>query len=361
MHVHSAPSPAAASQRAAGRSRASSANVVSRGSSQQRIRAILRHAGLPTRAAADPDFPVSVDRELTALSFILERVARSQRTYAQFAIETFSAIGINHYGILGLAMQHAPTVLDALGVMLAYPELCWGHSRVVATAGDDQVALDFEMGTPAPEGVDAAALREYCVTTDLVSVERLINDIIDGGIRPLAISLPFADPGAHFSAETRLGCPVAFGTPNARIHYPVAIAEAVPVHAGELSFRRYEKIARVFSGLLADEVSIAEQSSRLLWAYTPPLNREQLADMLGVSARTLARRLKATGTAYAELLQRVQSERARNYLRDTSMSVAEIAERMGYSDPAAFTRAFRSWTRMTPTRWRSGLGIAKRT
>ncbi len=323
------------------------------GLDQTEIRAILRHAGLPARAATDPDFPVSVDRELMALSFILDTVSRSQRTYAQFAIETFSTIGINHYGILGLAMQHAATVLDALRVMLAYPELCWGHSRVVATTNDIQIALDFEMDVPAPEGVDAAAVREYCVTTDLVSVERLVSDIIDGAIRPISISLPFTDPGAHFDAALRLGCPVAFGAPNARIRYPIAIAEAVPVHAGDLPFRRYEKIARVFSGLLADEVNIAEQSSRLLWAYTPPPNREQLADMLDVSVRTLARRLKAGGTTYGTLLQRVQSERAQNYLRDTSMSVAEIAERMGYSDPAAFTRAFRCWTRMTPTRWRS--------
>src|SRR5690606_9677964 len=95
------------------------------------------------------------------------------------------------------------------------------------------------------------------------------------------------------------------------------------------------------------------QSSRLLWAYTPPPSREQLADMLGVSTRTLARRLKAAGTSYAELLRRVQAERARNYLRHTSTPISEVADRMGYSDPAAFTRAFQGWTGMTPAAWRA--------
>ncbi len=323
------------------------------GIDQGEIRDILRLSGLPTRAAQDPDFPVSVDRELTALAFMLRRVAESQRTYAQFAIETFSAIGINHYGILGLAMQHAPTVLGALQVMLAYPELCWGHSRIVATASHDQLILAFEMDAQVPEGVDADALREYCVTTDLVSVEHLIGDIIDRAITPRAISLPFANPGSHFRAEEWLACPVSFDSPAAEIRYPRAIAETVPVHAGALPFRRYEKIARAFSSVLAEEESIAEQTSRLLWAYTPPPSREQLADMLGVSARTLARRLKTAGTSYAELLRRVQSERAKNYLRHTSTPIATIAERMGYSDAAAFTRAFQSWTGMTPARWRA--------
>jgi AraC-like DNA-binding protein len=323
------------------------------GLDEAEIRGLLRLAGLPARAAADPDFPVSVDRELTVLGYMLRRVAETRRTAVQFAIETLSAIGINHYGILGLAMQHAPSVLEALRVMLAYPELCWGHSRIVASADAAELVLVFEMDAPVPEGVDADALREYCVTTDLVSVERLIGDIIDRAITPSAITLPFADPGAHFHAEQWLACPVTFAAPAAEIRYPARLADAVPVHAGRLPFRRYEKVARAFSSLLAEEEDIAEQSSRLLWAYTPPPNREQLADMLGVSTRTLARRLRETGTSYGALLRRVQSERAKNYLRHSSAPVAEIAERLGYSDAAAFTRAFQSWTGTTPTRWRA--------
>jgi AraC-like DNA-binding protein len=323
------------------------------GMADAEIRGILRQSGLPSRAADDPDFPVSVDRELTALSHMLQRVAESQRTSAEFAIQTFSTIGINHYGILGLAMQHAPSVLDALRVMLAYPELCWGHSRLVVAGGRGSVIVSFEMDAPVPDGVDAAALREYCVTTDLVSVEHLLGDIVARALRPLSITLPFADPGAHFQADRWLACPVTFNSAAAEIHYPAGILDAVPVHAGDLPFRRYDKVARAFSSLLAEQEDIAEQTQRLLWAYTPPPTREQLADMLALSTRTLARRLQAAGTSYAALLRRVQAERARNYLRHSTTPVAEIAERMGYSDPAAFTRAFQSWTGTTPVRWRA--------
>jgi AraC-like DNA-binding protein len=325
------------------------------GLSETEIRAVLRLAGLPARAADDPDFPVSVDRELTALSFMLRRVAESQRTCAEFAIATFSAIGINHYGVLGLTMQHAPTVLEALHVMLTYPELCWGHCRMVVTRGNNVLAIHFDMDAPTPEHVDAAMLREYCVTTDLVSVEHLIGDIISRAIAPLTISLPFAEPGAHFRAEDWLPCPVSFGARGAEIRYPAAIADAVPVLSGTLPFRRYEKIASALSSPLADDGDVAEQCSRLLWAYTPPPSREQLADLLSVSTRTLARRLRIAGTSYAELLRRVQSERAQNYLRHTSTPIAGVAERMGYSDPAAFTRAFQGWTGVTPARWRAGV------
>ena len=74
--------------------------------------------------------------------------------------------------------------------------------------------------------------------------------------------------------------------------------------------------------------------------------------MLGISARTLTRRLADAGTRFGTLQRNVQMERAMTDLRHGTRSVAEIAERLGYADSAAFTRAFRSWTGEAPARWR---------
>jgi AraC-like DNA-binding protein len=320
---------------------------------EDEVLATLRIAGLPARALSDPDFPISLDQELVVLSRMLERLRDSQRTCAGFAAETFHRIGINHYGVLGLAMQHAPTVLDALRLMLAYPELSWGHSRVAARATDSEVILSFEMDTPTTDNVDVEALREYCVTVDLVSVERLMGDVLGRRIRPILITLPFAVPDPGFDPDAVLPCPVRLRAPAAEIHYPLSLIDAVPVLAAPRPFQRYEKITRAFSRLLADDVDLADQVTRLLWAYAPAPSREELAAMLDMGTRTLARRLRAEGTSYNALLRRVHRERATNYLRHSSMPVAEIADRMGYSDPAAFTRAFQSWTGESPSRWRA--------
>ncbi|HSG89031.1 MAG TPA: helix-turn-helix domain-containing protein [Pseudomonadales bacterium] len=314
---------------------------------------ILRSAGLPARAMTDQDFPISVDRELVVLSVMLGHMAADPRSPARYVIETYSDAGINLYGILGLTMQHAATALEALQVMLAYPELCWGHSRIIIEESDTEVVVRFAMGAPVPDGIDADDLCEYCVTLDLVSITRMLRDVLGDAVLPTAISLPFDDPGPAFDARRHLPCPVTFGAQAAEIHYPLEFPGAVPVHAGRLAFQRYEKIARSFAHMLADDAGSAEQTSRLLWAYTPPPSREQLADMLGIGVRTLARRLRSEGTSYNALLRQVQTERATNFLRQTATPIAEIAERMGYSDPAAFTRAFQSWTGMAPSRWRA--------
>jgi AraC-like DNA-binding protein len=106
------------------------------------------------------------------------------------------------------------------------------------------------------------------------------------------------------------------------------------------------------SQMLAEDVSLEERVTRWLWAYTPPPNRSELADLLAMSERSLTRQLKLEGTSYSTLLARVQSERAQNFLRSSGLSVGEIGYRLGYSEPAAFTRAFTHWTGESPLQWR---------
>ena len=77
-----------------------------------------------------------------------------------------------------------------------------------------------------------------------------------------------------------------------------------------------------------------------------------VASMLAVSPRTLARKLASEGTSYAKVQRSVMLTRAEDFLRRTSMSQAEIAERLGFSDATAFSRAFRKWTGQTPSTWR---------
>ncbi len=314
--------------------------------------AILGQIGLPPQATEDPEFPISTAQELQALMAMVGKLQRRRRDITAYAIETFSGIGINHYGVLGLAMQHATTTLEAIAFFLRHPELSWGHSRIVVSRDADRLVFDFDMDTPVGDGGRQEYLRAYCITRDLVSVDRLIGDLIGRGLQPQAITLPFAEPPAPFNAAAWLPCPTTFAAPTATLLYPAAIESTKPIHASEPAFRRYATLTRQFSRVLADDASLAEQVTRLLWAYLPTPDREQVASMLAISGRTLARKLAAEGTSFNALLRKVHQERAMSFLRHTQLPLSVIAERMGYSDPAAFTRAFQSWTGIAPSRWR---------
>ena len=75
----------------------------------------------------------------------------------------------------------------------------------------------------------------------------------------------------------------------------------------------------------------------------------EIARKLGVSQRTLARRLASEGLTFATVLQRLKSVLAERHLADETLSISEIAWLVGYQDVSAFTHAFKRWTGATPS------------
>jgi AraC-like DNA-binding protein len=73
---------------------------------------------------------------------------------------------------------------------------------------------------------------------------------------------------------------------------------------------------------------------------------------LATSARTLQRRLAAEGTSYQAVLDRVRRQAAEGYLADSTLSAGEVGYLLGYSEPAAFHRAFKRWNGAAPAEWR---------
>jgi AraC-like DNA-binding protein len=80
---------------------------------------------------------------------------------------------------------------------------------------------------------------------------------------------------------------------------------------------------------------------------------DEVARQLHVHRRTLNRRLKDAGTTFQQVLDQVRFELAREMLSGTRLHVAEIAARLGYRVPSAFTRAFRRWSGSSPVCWRA--------
>jgi AraC-like DNA-binding protein len=77
-----------------------------------------------------------------------------------------------------------------------------------------------------------------------------------------------------------------------------------------------------------------------------------VARTLSTSARSLQRRLAAAGTSYQQLLDLARKEAAERHLTESLLSIGEIAYLLGYSEPAAFNRAFKRWHKDTPQAFR---------
>ncbi len=80
---------------------------------------------------------------------------------------------------------------------------------------------------------------------------------------------------------------------------------------------------------------------------------DQIASVIGLGSRTLQRRLRGRGVDYSELVAATRLGLARQLLGDRAIAITDIAQELGYSDAANFTRAFRKWTGMPPSAYRA--------
>jgi AraC-like DNA-binding protein len=80
---------------------------------------------------------------------------------------------------------------------------------------------------------------------------------------------------------------------------------------------------------------------------------DAMADLLAMNRPTFDHRLKSRGTSYRALANEIRFEVACRLLKDTEMSLSQIAAALGYSDASAFSRAFRGWSGQAPSVWRA--------
>lgn len=109
-----------------------------------------------------------------------------------------------------------------------------------------------------------------------------------------------------------------------------------------------EQMANVFN----DDI-LSRCKAYLLRELTSGLpTAHEVAGALGLSQRSLQRKLHELGLTYQNVLDETRHELARHYLEDPSKSVTEITFLLGFSEQSAFTRAFRRWSGMAPTSYR---------
>src|SRR5690606_16721243 len=83
----------------------------------------------------------------------------------------------------------------------------------------------------------------------------------------------------------------------------------------------------------------------LLYEHIPHfLNQTEVANVMGITTRTLARRLQQENTSFTDVLNVVRSEIATYFLESTQLTVPDVAESLGFSDTGNFRQAFKRWT-----------------
>jgi len=161
--------------------------------------------------------------------------------------------------------------------------------------------------------------------------------------------------GCAINYARRFGAPVKFGQPFDGVFYTDADFESKVVGRDPGVFAsEYRAITERFPAHLPGlEVRVRQAIVRAL--AEEDCTREQVAASLGVHSRTLQRRLCRIGTSFESLRDEVRRSLAARYLARSDLRLAEIVHRLGYSEPAVFSRSCRRWFAATPSELRRHL------
>lgn len=264
-----------------------------------------------------------------------------------FPLRYGRALRTDELGALGLSMKTAPTVGDALNRLARYV--------LVLSDTLEYEFLDRRWGkifvlNGRPHHRRGAALANECA---LAAVTSALRQVVGASLELREVTFRHPALSIAESHRTYFGCPVNFEATLDGIHLdhkqlerPTALADDglsayLLAQLEELRAQSSQRslVAEV-RGAIADALPDGQPS------------KSQIARRLGMSERTLHRRLAEESESFQELATVVRRDAAESLLGSDTHNVAEVAFLTGFADQSAFTRAFKRWTGTTPAAFR---------
>lgn len=299
-----------------------------------------RDAGIDPTRLREPGFRVETP-------LLLQLFAAAEERTGDTSIGFHAAQRIRFGSLATHLIATQNTIGGGLAIHRQAQRLVLGANAMAVRYRDDMTYVTLETGV-APEL--SRHLSEYCVASSC----RLMGWLTLQASRPSEIHFRHRRVGDRVEYESFFGCRVEFdadedGAALSRAALAERVVSANEELAAELELLLRSELARQVPVAFAERVTLALRAGQL----RPDLcRREVIARRLGVSTRTLQRRLQDEGTGFGEILDRIRREAALVLIVDPTMSVRAVAHCVGYGDQYAFNRAFRRWTGRSPSAYR---------
>ncbi|WP_336489593.1 AraC family transcriptional regulator [Methylobacterium nigriterrae] len=249
-------------------------------------------------------------------------------------------------GLLGRLIRSSDTVGEALRALETH--LCVQNRGAAVGLGvyDDIVVLNYAPHQPEAEGAAHHAERGLAMVTNV------LRALCGPDWAPLEALLPRSAPRDTGPYVSFFHAPVRFDAETASLVFSAELlAQRIAGADPAVRQRVEERICRLEA---AEPSSLTDKLREYLQTVVTRqrCKAEGVARLRLVNRRTLSRHLQAEGTSFRRLANEAQFRVAKKLLADTCMTLAQISATLSFSEPAAFTHAFRRWAGMTPSAWR---------
>jgi len=280
-----------------------------------------------------------------------ELVARARGVTGNEAIGILLGLQMraSAHGYLGFAAMTASTLREALETATRFVPTRTNALGLSLHVGERNASLVIE------ERTDFGQARDVVLFALAVGIWQM-GDALTG--RQLEGSADFAFPRPAYAEKfASVGPSLRFGQPVTQLVFEASALDLPLTMADPVSRQlAYSELERSLEELGGDQDILARVRKLVTRANGGFHSLDEVASALHLSTRTLKRRLATQGATYSDLLEEQRRERAMMLLRSPTLSLDEVAEQLGYSDPSNFRRAFRRWTGLSPAAYRRGVG-----
>jgi AraC-like DNA-binding protein len=254
---------------------------------------------------------------------------------------------LREIGLLYYVAASSGTVADALIKAERYCHLANEGISLRFAAKDMAITLRYV-------GVERRSDRHQ-IEFWLTSIIRMNRVLTNRRLVPSRVKVAHHRRTTPAEVRSLLGCEIEFGSDIDEIVFPRSVGlmpiESADHHLNDLLVTFCEE------ALAHRKPGGVSLRSRVENAIAPLLphreaRAEEIARRLGMSHRTLARRLASEGLTFTAILDELKIDLAKSYLKKDELPISQTAWLLGYGEVSAFTHAFRRWTGMTPRQWR---------
>jgi AraC-like DNA-binding protein len=302
------------------------------------VGSLLKKAGLTPQHVDNPALRLNVKNQVAFLNLVAD--AAGDELLGFHLAQDFD---LREIGMLYYVMSSSETLGDALQRAARYGRIT-NEGVQLKYRENEELTIGFEY-------VNVARHQDrHQIEFFMVALVRLVRQLSASNLFPDRVNVTHHRDRFHLPFRKFFGCDVAFGSATDEIVFPSTIGP-VPLASADpflnaLLIGQCEQIRA--SGLRPAElrVSVENEIASLLphgKAQAPAVARK-----LGMSQRTLARRLASEGLSFTAVLDELRRDLAMHYLSEAGVPVTTIAWLLGYQEVSAFTHAFKRWTGKTP-------------
>lgn len=298
------------------------------------VEELLSRANLPVDLMKSPDEYIPEAR----FWLFLDIAAHALSMEDDFGLQVGLSVREEDMGSFGERLAACPTIFSCLSAFCEMVVEESSDARFWAASSDDR--LWFHRG-----GVSGINLgQKHAELYTLMFMIKVVQIQLGRFWVPKLIHLQTESPVAKFRTLD------VFRSSRVKYHQgstsiAISLADARLSGGSALEFLFYSSELKIgFLDKLRKALSLYQMRSSLTLT--------EIADIIGMSSRTLQRRLKDRGISFKQLQEQMKLEVCLELMKDRSSKLTDIAAELGYSDSAHFTRAFQRWTGMAPSRYR---------